>query len=382
MGVNLLVDRFNGTGAIGNPWTVQTGDTWTRDGDVVQPLGLPSTFRRMIVQTLNPYAIASGSPPSGAAKMYEVEVQVKAPAAYSSTEELRAGIEIMSPGANVAGFRLEWVWIRSAAGAHTVELRFTNVAGVAPFTPTQLTGASIAAIAVGEVHTLRVSIEVGSQGLAYGRIRGYFDGQPYGLPQTLHAVTLGGTLWSTLAHYAGIVASTPGPGTGGPVGAAVNPVYPIGFDNFIVRDVGPLATAGALYPAPTLVATPTLTGVTLAAEDDSAGDQLPVQPSFAYVMEPELVVREHRMDGGHIVTHARDAVQRRRWQLVWAPIRTSDKDSLRTFHGTVKNRKAWPWTHPETGEAIKVIFASDVFTTSQDAANTVWASRAEVLEVF
>ena len=129
------------------------------------------------------------------------------------------------------------------------------------------------------------------------------------------------------------------------------------LDNFRVTDIGNLADSLSITVAPTLVGFPTLTPVTMSAEDDGGAEVLSVQPSYAMQVEDDWGVVEHVYDGGYTATVARQSVGRRQWSFHWDALNASETAAIGALRLAVEGTKsAFSWTDPTTSETIHISF--------------------------
>ena len=381
MSILLMADDFDqaagNIASAGTGWTVKTGDTWTLTGTQVRVDAAPSSFRRMELQSMNPYTLLTLSTP----RMYEVEVQFVTPSTYSSTEETYAGVTAISAGANAASTSMEARWVRASGGGQTIVVGYRTSAS-AVGGPLVGGNVSIASLAEGTTNTLKLrltflptatnaiitfAVSLNSVIAAQGSFIFY---STFGF-ETANI--------TTTPHYAGLVAYAPGPASGPPATPSV--MFPIYFDNFRLRDVGNLAEQPVIFPSPSLTSDPTLADLTIVSEDDSAGDSLTVHPSYAIELQDQDQTNEHPYDSGHVATVAQTSKRRRRWDLHWDGLNASRRSTLEALAVTTEGRrKAFSWAEPDTGFTIKVRFGSDL-TVSQ-IAPTVWVARGTLEEVY
>lgn len=374
MSVLVQADDFNRSGTLSTPWTVKSGDAWFLDGYTVRPHGTPSTFRRAVMQTFDPFARVSRSTPPPVYAGYQAEVQITAPDAFSATEDLFAGITFMSSGANGVASHFEVVWRKVAASLSSLVFQKRSAAGVvtALF---PIGGIVLPTVNVGEVHTLNVAVTL--LDTANAQLTARWDSVIYigvTIP-SLSANGFNGSTFTTATHYAGIVATVPGPAD-----SNGNPLYPVRFDNFRFRDVGPDSFQPALNPTPALTADPVLASVTMSDEDDSGAETLDVQPSYVHVYEDQYAAHEHRFDGGYVQTISASSGVRRKFALRWNALSSAQRTTLLTLEAAVEGkRKAFTWVHPETGETLKVRFTTDLVI--RQVQPTTWAGEVEAEEV-
>lgn len=370
MSLLLQADDFDRSGSVTPPWTVKTGDTWTLNGYNVIVQGAPSTFRRMVMQQFDP---GTRLVATGTLRAYEVEVKVTAPPAFSATEDLYAGITFMSSGANGAASHFEVLWRKIAGGLSTLIFQRRDAAGVVtPMFP--FGGVVLPTVAVNETHTIKVRLAMFDPFTA--SVSAYWDGAltigSVGISNPGTSMGFNGS-FLTATHYAGLVATVPGPAD--PNGDPLNYLV---FDAFRFRDIQ--ATQSPLTTAPALTADPVLSAITVADEDDWVAETLDVQPSYSVALEDQYATAEHRFDGGYVQTVATASARRRRWQLRWNAINSTQRTDLEALEENVGGRRrSFKWTDPETGEEVLVRMTSDLSITLK--APGIWSAGVDVEEL-
>ncbi len=372
MSLTLYYDDFNRSGTLSTPFTIQTGATFTMTGTRLRVDGTPATHRRCVIQS-NIYTYLVSVTP----RVYEVEAQIIMPSTFSSTADTYAGVVFMSAGANAAFSHYELVWWRDSSNNQRIIWLRRDSTGTASVVGPALGATLATAAAVNETHKLTARITVLTSPAAVG-VTAYWDGALAYSASSGFVSTLGFSSSDITAtpHYGGLCATVPGPAD-----ASGNPLYPLYFDNYRVRDVNAVGTQAANPPVLTLSAEPVLSTSAVGAEDISSGATLSVRPSYVIELTDDYPSTEITYDCGITATVARVSRQRRRWNARWNALDDTDIATIETLAVDAEGTAlAFDFEDPETGQTIRVRAVTDWDVTHVSCS--VWAASVTLQEVF
>lgn len=373
--MSLLIqqDDFSGSAGTlsGGLWTLPVG-SWTRDGIQVYPSSAPATLSHARASAFNPGPLLS-SASSPITITYEADITL--PSTLPASGDVIQGVSFCNPSSGTTGMELRYE--RLSGGATTqvqllIRSSTSTVSLYTVFAPTAFT-----ARAAGATMTLKAEVRFSGGGFV---VIGYLDGTQLFISSPSYALlnsTTGNSYGATSGPmYGGLVASVAGTATG-----SGGPQYPGYFDRWRVRDAGSATAINAMSQAPTLTTAPTLTPISVYAENDTGAETLTLQPSYAMQLADQFEVDEFVSDSGHAVLMAKQTRARRRWNLHWDAIGSSGKSTLETLWSALNTtKKAFTWTENETGSTITVRFVGAP-TISRIAPN-VYSASAVIMEVF
>ena len=372
MSILLQQDDFSGsTGSLAAPWSLIAG-AWTRDGTRVAPTSAPGTLSHARLSAFDPGSLLSisSNPPT---MTYEADVTL--PTTFPATGDISQGITFLNSSTGTYGFELRYE--RLTAGTHQILFVMrgltasTLLYGV--YAPTSFT-----ALAAGGTATLKAEIRFQVSNIY---VIGYLDGVTlfFSTPSYAAMNAAFGTSYgsiSAIAKYGGLVGSI-----AGTAGSGGGPAFPGYFDRWRVRDIGSLTTIPSSYSTPTLTAAPTLSAITVGAENDAGAETIPVNPSYAMQVSDGWAIDSIRSDGGHTVAMARQTRPRRTWQMHWDALTSANLTSFETlWAATTGTKKACTWTDPETGDAIVGRFTTEPRVSR--VAPAIYQATCEWQEVF
>lgn len=347
-------------------WTNVYG-TWTADTSRVYPTTL-LTETVSVLSAYDPASQLSASTP----KKIRYQCTVTMPSTFPATGEIRVGLGAFMQSANRSGFWL--TYRRTSGGASTyVELairRPTSSSASDSSLFSVFSGAGITALAADGVGVLRLDLTLNP---IYWLAEGYFNGVKI-LTSTptvnLFSSFTGQALFNNAYDY---------PMFGGIVGNVAARSY---VDAFTIADFGSLTAVDPLYVAPTLTAFPTLTPLTMTAEDEGGTETLPVQPSYVLSGADRWEVSQWPYSGGYTAFAARQTAPRREWpSLNWEAMSDVEVFYMDAFLTAVKTRVGtWNWVFPETGETVRCRFTTE--PVIKYVAPSVWEMQAGVIEVL
>lgn len=371
----LVADDFTDAGALPNPpWGVGASQ-FVRENARAFGAASPALAT---ATAFDPATILSASTP----KKVRYELDVRMPAVFPATGEVRAGLGACMRSTGRDGFHL--VYRRTSGGASAlVELLIARPAGsaLADVSLFSVFAPTFAALAAGATARLRLDVQLNASNVI---LNAYLDGVLLFVSTpttTLFNATTGRSLaaMTAVTLYPAIHADAAG-ATLGPDGYAI-PDHRVYVDRLRVLDVGNLALTPALSSAPTRAATPTLTPITPGAEDDGGSETLPVQPSQPIEPRDGWGVDEHPYDGGYSATVAQQTRRRRVWPFKWNALSSSQRDALEALWDAVNGTVGtFVWEDPETGAEIRLHFLTPLRVVR--AAPAVWQADAEVEEVL
>lgn len=361
MSVTIQADDFDTPGSLPSPWAVATGGTWTVVSGRVRVDGTPNTYRRAVLTGSSPWPMVTGAATQPSPKRIEIEARVTIPAAFSATQDSIAGVSFWANGANSTLSMVEGFYTyRPSLAAHQVKadirLAGGSVQGLFPFVSSNIPTPS-----VGSTHKLAMRISYFDPIIAIVRL--LWDDVDVGGAQFQLYPSLGfGATPAIGSFYAAMIASAPGPAD-----ASGNPVNPIYFDTFRVRDWGAAAQFDDLFPEPTAAAFPTITHTTVADEIDDSGLTLSIPPQYVITYEDDLPRVSTEFDGGYLETTSRTTRARRRWGWRWEALDSTDRATLVTLFDTAHSRaKTITWSEPDTGAALTVRVTSGSLSTRRE----------------
>ncbi len=334
MSVELSLVDFTATGVLGSAWTA-TGGTFIHDGQRARTAAA-GVYSRAVLVAVPPFS--ASNPIRG---RYEVDVLL--PPAFPASGVVRGGVVF-------AGGYGHLVWHRSSGGSSTLFDFFARhgTTGVE-------TSYYSLTVALSAATTVRIRADVSYHAGALV-VDAWYSTTAGASWSYLFLSTPSTASWNTATGQV-LATITDSARTGGIVATAPVDMF---LDNYRVTDLGNLAAALPVAPAPTLTTFPTLTPYTMSAEDDGTVQTLSVQPSYAMQVADVWEITEHPYEGGYVGTLARQTVRRRQWRFHWDAMNSSEFTAFGALRTAVAGRRsAFTWTDATTNEVIRIKFAED-----------------------
>ena len=349
MSLQLQTDDFLVEGPLGPQWLQTVGGGFTVTPDLrAQPNTLAADAQTTLA-TFDPATVISTSPQR--VIRYELDVTFPNPLPTVAGQNVKLGVTGLnrSTQRDGLGFQLERL---NAGASNNMRIVLRNAAG----TETPIAIIATAAWVAGE--TVRLMVDVAFQ--------------PTFITVSVTATGSAGTNNSG----ATISLATFNAGTGRAL-ASLNSSTMYGgaflridgsvvgyMDRFRVEDIGLGAVQPNINPVYTLTVNPTLTSITVQAEDDGAALTLTVQPDRPTEPRENWGGASFVADGGHMTTRATQSRARTLWSpFSWASLNQTDYDLIVALHAAAFSKaKVFSWTDPDTVTVYRLRFMSELRT--------------------